>query len=39
MSMLADVIQILQQLGVLGAVQFIAIAISAIFIYRYFTDR
>lgn len=37
--MLSAVIEVLQALGVLGAIQFSAIAIAAIFIYRYFTDR
>lgn len=31
--------EILQTVGVLSAVQFIAIAVAAIYVYRYFTDR
>lgn len=32
-------IEILQQLGVLPVIQMVALAVGAIFIYRYFTDR
>jgi hypothetical protein len=37
--MLDAVLDVLSRLGVLPAIQFIAIAVAAIFIYRYFTDR
>ena len=37
--MLDAVIEVLQRLGILSAIQFAAVAIAAIFIYRYFTDR
>lgn len=37
--MLDQAIDVLQRLGVLGAIQFMAVAVAAIFIYRYFTDR
>jgi hypothetical protein len=37
--MLGAVIEILSALGVLSAIQFAAVAIAAIFVYRYFTDR
>jgi len=30
---------VLETLGILPAIQFTAIAMAAIFIYRYFTDR
>lgn len=32
-------IDVLSQLGILPVIQMVAIAIGAIFIYRYFTDR
>lgn len=32
-------IQVLSQLGILPVIQMVAIAVGAIFIYRYFTDR
>lgn len=37
--MIENVMDVLSRMGVLPAVQFIGIAIAAIFIYRYFTDR
>ena len=37
--MLSSALDVLDQLKVLQSIQFIAIAISAIFVYRYFTDR
>lgn len=37
--MITEVMNILQQMGVLPAVQFIAVAIAAIFVYRYFTGQ
>jgi len=37
--MLGQALDVLSQLGVLGAVQFMAIAVASIFIYRYFTDK
>jgi hypothetical protein len=37
--MLAQATDILSTLGVLPAIQFIAVAIAAIFIYRYFTSQ
>lgn len=37
--MLTQAIEVLQQLGVLGVIQFVAVAMGAIFIYRYFTDK
>lgn len=37
--MLDQAIDILNRLSVLPALQLIAVAIAAIFIYRYFTDR
>ena len=37
--MLDAVIEVLQRLGILPVIQFAAVAIAAIFIYRYFTDR
>ena len=38
-KMLGSVLEILSALGVLSAIQFVAVAVAAIFIYRYFTDR
>jgi hypothetical protein len=38
-DMLNSVLEILSSLGVLPAIQFMAVAASAIFVYRYFTDR
>jgi hypothetical protein len=35
--MLTSVIDILSQLGILPAIQFMAVASATIFIYRYFT--
>ena len=37
--MLDAVLDVLSRLGVLPAIQFVAVAVAAIFIYRYFTDR
>jgi len=37
--MMQAVLDVLNALGILPAIQFMAIAVSAIFIYRYFTDR
>lgn len=37
--MLESAKDVLQTLGVLPAIQFTAIALAAIFVYRYFTDR
>lgn len=37
--MLNQALDILNSLGVLDAVRFTAVAVAAIFIYRYFTDR
>lgn len=37
--MLNQVIDVLNSLGVLSAIRFVAVAVAAIFIYRYFTDR
>jgi len=37
--MLNEALNVLQSLGVLTALQFIGVAVAAIFIYRYFTDR
>jgi hypothetical protein len=37
--MLGSVLEVLNALGVLPAIQFTAFAVSAIFVYRYFTDR
>ncbi len=37
--MLNSVLEILQALGVLPAIQFIAVTVAAIYIYRYLTDR
>lgn len=37
--MLSGVMEVLSNLGVLPAIQFIAVACAAIFVYRYFTDR
>lgn len=34
-----EAMQILSGLGVLPAIQFVAVAVAAIFIYRYFTDK
>ena len=37
--MLDAVMDVLSRLGVLPSIQFVAIAVAAIFVYRYFTDR
>lgn len=37
--MFAEAMDILRQLGVLPAIQLIAVSVAAIYIYRYFTDR
>lgn len=37
--MLSGVMEILNAMGILPAIQFIAVAVAAIFVYRYFTDR
>lgn len=37
--MFDSVLDILSKLGVLPAIQMMAVSIAAIFIYRYFTDR
>ena len=37
--MINQVIDVLSQLGILPAIQFAAVAVAAIFIYRYFTDK
>ena len=37
--MMQAVMDVLNQLGILSAIQFVAVAVAAIFIYRYFTDR
>lgn len=37
--MLSAVMEILNTLGLTSAIQFVGIAIAAIFLYRYFTDR
>lgn len=37
--MLGQAIDLLNQLGILGSLQFIAVSIAAIFVYRYFTDK
>ena len=37
--MLNDVLEVLSALGILPAIQFMAVSIATIFIYRYFTDR
>lgn len=37
--MLQDVIEVLQVLGILPVIQFTAVALTAIFLFRYFTDR
>lgn len=37
--MFSAAIDVLAQLGVLPVIQMVAIAVGAIFIYRYFTDR
>jgi len=37
--MLGQVIEILNALGMLQVIQFVAIMIGTIFIFRYFTDR
>lgn len=37
--MLTSVMEILQAVGVLPAIQFMAVAVAAIFVYRYFTGR
>lgn len=37
--MLNQALDILSSLGILSAIQFIAVAVAAIYIYRYFTDR
>ena len=34
-----DVINVLAQLGILPAIQLAAVAVVAIFLYRYFTDK
>lgn len=38
-KMLGQVIEILNALGMLQVIQFVAIMIGTIFIFRYFTDR
>lgn len=37
--MLNQALDVLSGLGILSAIQFAAVAMAAIFIYRYFTDR
>ena len=37
--MLESVLNVLRALGILQAIQFTAVTMAAIFIYRYFTDR
>jgi len=37
--MLEAAIDVLSQLGVLSVIQTVAVAMGAIFIFRYFTDR
>lgn len=37
--MLNDVLEVLSAIGVLPAIQFMVVAGSAIYIYRYFVDR
>lgn len=37
--MLGSILELLNALGVLPALQFIAVGVAAIYIYRYFTDR
>lgn len=37
--MLSQVMEVLQAVGVLPAIQFIAISVAAIFVYRYFTGN
>lgn len=37
--MMNSVMEVLNSLGITPVIQFIAIAIGAMFIYRYFTDR
>ena len=36
---MSDIINVLAQLGILPAIQLAAVAIVAIFLYRYFTDK
>jgi hypothetical protein len=38
-KMLNQALDILSSLGILSAIQFTAVAVAAIYIYRYFTDR
>lgn len=38
-KMLSAAMDVLAQLGILPVIQMVAIAVGAIFIYRYFTDR
>lgn len=38
-KMLASVMEVLSALGLLTAIQFAAVAVIAIFVFRYFTDR
>lgn len=37
--MLAQVLDVLDQLGVLPVIQLVAVITGAIFVYRYFTDK
>lgn len=37
--MLEAVMNVLNTLGITPAIQFVAVTIAAIFIYRYFTDK
>jgi hypothetical protein len=37
--MFQSVMEILNGLGLTPAIQFVGVAVAAIFIYRYFTDR
>lgn len=37
--MMQAILDLLSGLGILPAIQFVAVAMAAIFIYRYFTDR
>lgn len=37
--MLNDVVEVLQVLGILPVIQFTTVAVTAIFLFRYFTDK
>jgi hypothetical protein len=37
--MLQGVVDVLNALGIMPVIQFVAVSMGAIFLYRYFTDR